>query len=100
MVTHSAEVAEQFDRVERLEEINPEPWPPYESRRPMSLLENSLAKHPAAVPGLEPDRMSMALGVMLVVAVLAIHGVVAESFRSNASLGYNMIVGAKGGSCS
>ena len=34
---------------------------------------------------------------MLVVAVLSIHGVVAQSFRNNASLGYNMIVGAKGG---
>lgn len=41
--------------------------------------------------------LSMALGVMLVVAVLSIHGVVSESFRSNASFGYNMIVGAKGG---
>jgi len=41
--------------------------------------------------------LSMALGVMLVVAVLSIHGVVYESFRSNASFGYNMIVGAKGG---
>src|SRR3954447_4468225 len=40
---------------------------------------------------------SMALGVMLVVAVLSIHGVVSQSFRNNASLGYNMIVGAKGG---
>ena len=42
--------------------------------------------------------ISMALGVMLVVAVLLIEGVVSESFRSNSSLGYNMIVGAKGGS--
>ncbi len=41
--------------------------------------------------------LSMALGVMLVVAVLSIHGVVAESFRNNASLGYNIIIGAKGG---
>src|SRR5687768_12662671 len=41
--------------------------------------------------------LSMGLGVMLVVAVLAIHGIIAQSFRSNASLGYNMIVGAKGG---
>jgi putative ABC transport system permease protein len=41
--------------------------------------------------------LSMGLGVMLVVAVLSIHGVVSESFRSNASLGYNMLVGAKGG---
>src|SRR5262245_12068666 len=40
---------------------------------------------------------SMALGVMLVVAVLSIHGVVSRSFKNNASLGYNMIVGAKGG---
>ncbi|MCA9196427.1 MAG: ABC transporter permease [Planctomycetales bacterium] len=41
--------------------------------------------------------LSMALGVMLVVAVLVIHGVVAESFRNNSSLGYNVILGAKGG---
>lgn len=41
--------------------------------------------------------LSMALGVMLVVLVLAIHGVVAESFGTW-NLGYNMIVGAKGGS--
>ena len=40
---------------------------------------------------------SMSLGVMLVVAVLTIHGVVDKSFRNNASLGYNVIVGAKGG---
>jgi putative ABC transport system permease protein len=40
---------------------------------------------------------SMALGVMLVVAVLSIMGVIQESFRTNASLGYNMIVGARGG---
>jgi putative ABC transport system permease protein len=41
--------------------------------------------------------VSMALGVMLVVAVLLIHGVIAESFRNNSSLGYSMIIGAKGG---
>src|SRR5256885_5716113 len=41
--------------------------------------------------------LSMALGVMLVVAVMTIHGVVSQSFKNNASLGYNMIVGAKGG---
>ena len=40
---------------------------------------------------------SMSLGVMLVVAVLSIHGVIQESFRNNANLGYNLIVGAKGG---
>ena len=41
--------------------------------------------------------ISMALGVTLVVAVLTIHAVVGDSFRNNAGLGYNMIVGAKGG---
>lgn len=41
--------------------------------------------------------LSMALGVMLVVAVLLIHGLVTESFKNNSSLGYNMIVGPKGG---
>lgn len=41
--------------------------------------------------------LSMALGVTLVVAVLLIHGIVSESFRNNASLGYNLILGAKGG---
>jgi putative ABC transport system permease protein len=40
---------------------------------------------------------SMALGVMLVVAVLLIHGVVSESFQKNSSLGYNVILGVKGG---
>ena len=41
---------------------------------------------------------SMALGVTLVVAVLLIHGIIAESFRSNSSLGYNLIIGPnKGG---
>ncbi len=41
--------------------------------------------------------LSMALGVMLVVAVLLIVGVVDRSFQSNSSLGYDTIVGAKGG---
>ncbi len=41
--------------------------------------------------------VSMALGVALVVAVLVIHGVVGDSFKNNAGLGYNLIVGAKGG---
>jgi putative ABC transport system permease protein len=41
--------------------------------------------------------LSMALGVLLVVAVVSIYGVVSESFQSSASLGYNLIVGAKGG---
>ena len=41
--------------------------------------------------------LSMALGVMMVVAVLTIHGLVSESFRSNNSFGYNILVGARGG---
>lgn len=40
---------------------------------------------------------SMALGVALVVAVLVVHNVVADSFQRNAGLGYDIIVGAKGG---
>ena len=40
---------------------------------------------------------SMALGVMLVVAVLIIYGVLNNSFLNNSSLGYNVVVGAKGG---
>jgi putative ABC transport system permease protein len=40
--------------------------------------------------------LSMALGVSLVVIVLAISGVVTESFQRNSSVGYNLIVGAKG----
>ncbi len=41
--------------------------------------------------------ISMALGVMLVVAVLVIHGVINQSFMNNSGLGYNIVVGAKGG---
>jgi len=41
--------------------------------------------------------VSMALGVGLVVAVLAIFGIVQKSFNANATLGYNMVIGAKGG---
>jgi putative ABC transport system permease protein len=41
--------------------------------------------------------LSMALGVTLVVAVLVVYRVVDDSFRRNASLGYDIIVGAKGG---
>ncbi len=40
---------------------------------------------------------SMALGVMLVVAVLSIHGLVSQSFKNNSSFGYNVLVGARGG---
>lgn len=41
--------------------------------------------------------LSMALGVMMVVAVLSIHGLVSQSFKNNNSFGYNMLVGARGG---
>ena len=41
--------------------------------------------------------ISMALGVTLVVGVLAIFGIVQQSFNANATLGYNMVIGAKGG---
>ena len=41
--------------------------------------------------------ISMALGVMMVVAVLTIHGVVSQSFKNNNSFGYNILVGARGG---
>ena len=41
--------------------------------------------------------VSMALGVMMVVAVLSIHGLVSQSFKNNNSFGYNMLVGARGG---
>ena len=41
--------------------------------------------------------LSMALGVMMVVAVLSIYGLVQSSFRGNNSFGYNIIVGARGG---
>lgn len=40
---------------------------------------------------------SMGLGVMLIVTVLTMFGVVSDSFKSNSSLGYDMLVGAKGG---
>ncbi len=42
--------------------------------------------------------LSMALGVMMVVTILSVHGIVRKSFDNNSQLGYNMIVGAtKGG---
>jgi putative ABC transport system permease protein len=41
--------------------------------------------------------LSMALGVMMVVAVLSIHGVVSQSFKNNNSFGYNVLIGARGG---
>ena len=41
--------------------------------------------------------LSMALGVSLVVAVLVIGQVVQKSFETGSGLGYNLLVGAKGG---
>ena len=41
--------------------------------------------------------LSMALGVALVVLVLGIGWVISESFARNSNVGYNLIVGAKGG---
>ena len=41
--------------------------------------------------------LSMALGVMSVVMVLSIHGIMSQSFRSNSSFGYSVLVGARGG---
>lgn len=40
--------------------------------------------------------LSMALGVSLVVLVLAISGLITKSFESNSNVGYNLIVGPKG----
>ena len=41
--------------------------------------------------------LSMMLGVMLVVCVLTIHGVVERSFSNNGEVGYDVLIGAKGG---
>lgn len=41
--------------------------------------------------------LSMALGVALVVLVLSIGWIITESFSRNSNVGYNLIVGAKGG---
>lgn len=40
--------------------------------------------------------ISLALGVGLTVLVLAIYGIIEDAFRRNSSVGYNLIVGAKG----
>lgn len=42
--------------------------------------------------------LSMGLGVALVVIVLSISWIITESFDRNSNVGYNLIVGAKGGS--
>ncbi len=41
--------------------------------------------------------LSMALGVALVILVLSIGWIITESFSRNSNVGYNLIVGAKGG---
>lgn len=40
--------------------------------------------------------VSLALGVGLVVVVLAVYGIISEAFVRNASVGYNLVVGPKG----
>jgi putative ABC transport system permease protein len=42
--------------------------------------------------------LSMALGIMMVVSVISIHGVVSQSFKNSRTFGYNVLVGARGGS--
>ncbi len=42
--------------------------------------------------------LSMSLGVALVVLVLSISWIITESFERNSNVGYNLIVGSKGGS--
>jgi len=42
--------------------------------------------------------LSMGLGVALVVIVLSISWIITESFDRNSNVGYNLIVGSKGGS--
>ena len=41
--------------------------------------------------------LSMALGIMMVVSVISIHGVVSKSFKNSRTFGYNILVGARGG---
>ena len=41
--------------------------------------------------------LSMALGVMLLVAVLCAHSIISRSFQKSRSFGYGAIVGARGG---
>lgn len=43
---------------------------------------------------------SIALGVCLVVLVLTVHGVISKSFRTNSGIGYENVVGPKGGKMS
>ena len=119
LVTHSPQVAEQFDRVEKLEEFNRvgrgqdfRSWDLESTKltanarpktqdlspdHPMSLWkiawrsiqQRSLASLLTAI--------SMALGVMLVVAVLVVYSVVQQAFHRGGE-GYNLIVGPPKGS--
>ncbi|QEG23976.1 ABC transporter permease [Mariniblastus fucicola] len=41
--------------------------------------------------------LSMALGIMMVVSVISIHGIVSKSFKNSRTFGYNILVGARGG---
>lgn len=41
--------------------------------------------------------LSMALGIMMVVSVMSIHGVVSQSFKNSRTFGYNILAGARGG---
>lgn len=40
--------------------------------------------------------LSLALGIALTVLVLGIYGIIEDAFRRNTSVGYNLVVGAKG----
>ena len=41
--------------------------------------------------------LSMALGIMMVVSVISIHGIVSKSFKNSRTFGYNILAGARGG---
>ena len=41
--------------------------------------------------------LSMALGIMMVVSVISIHGIVSQSFKNSRTFGYNILAGARGG---
>ncbi len=41
--------------------------------------------------------LSMALGIMMVVSVISIHGIVSKSFKNSRTFGYNILCGARGG---
>ena len=41
--------------------------------------------------------ISMALGVMMVVTVLAVHGLISKAFNDSNNFGYDVLIGARGG---